>query len=107
MSKDAVNGTAGAYERGKADLQLIAINRQLRMLGRDTDQKIANLENWAVIDFGRPYLIGDVTGHPTKGDAQDIATTRILHLDRELGFAITVNTVYRLIGDEVKLGSTQ
>jgi len=63
-------------------------------------KQAAKLENWTVLTWGYPQLAGNVYDHPRFKDGEHIYTSRVLDLNRELGIAETLNTVYILVGKE-------
>jgi hypothetical protein len=57
----------------------------------------ATLNNWDVESYGgRPYLTGEVEGHPELEDGMEINTSYIVRLDFEKNTAETINTNYKL-----------
>ena len=53
------------------------------------------LNPWA--RFSNGCLIGRVYNHPRLSDGKVIATSFVLELDEELGYARTLNTYYKLL----------
>ena len=63
------------------------------------EKQKAKLENWYQVG---PVLYGNVYDHPRHEDGNFVRTSRIIFIKKEIGIAETVNTVYILIGKEVK-----
>lgn len=62
---------------------------------------------WSYIPYKGGTIIGDCASHSTRPDLvrPDIQTSTVLFIDRrDGGFAITRNTFYDLVGEEVTLG---
>jgi len=62
------------------------------------------IENWFVMPGGDDRLAGDIREHyDQRKVGTDAITSKVRHLDREHRFAITENSIYELVGDEVTL----
>jgi hypothetical protein len=71
---------------------------------QDTEEMLpgkqaAKLMNWTYRTW-RAQLCGNVYDHPRFDDGTYIYTSHVLDLNRELGIAETLNTVYILVGKE-------
>ncbi len=63
------------------------------------EKQTAKLKNWWYT--GR-LLIGEVYDHPHIPDGKVVNTSKVLYINKEIGIAETLNTVYILLGKEIK-----
>ena len=65
----------------------------------NSEKQSAKLKNWWYDGF---QLLGNVYDHPRFPDGAEIYTSKVLYINKEIGIAETLNTVYILIGKEVE-----
>lgn len=82
-----------------------SIRQRLEILGMKADTPRGKIDNWFVFASGKDeVLMGDIVDHAdTRKIGQDATTSALRHIDKDLGYAITRNTVYYLINSEVVL----
>lgn len=94
---------AAFCEQFTEERQLV-IDAALTKVDRTGDMPHGRIENWFVMPGGK-RLAGDITEHDiSRKVGVDAMTSELLHIDKANKFAITENSIYELVGEEVTVG---